>query len=487
MRKLLLATVAVLGASTGLASIAEAQAPSPAPGTVSVRLNGRFRAFGYFATDRDVDNNASGTATGTVGANGQGTASGTNKQANYGFSEYARLYPGFDGVAANGLKYGAALEIRQDQSAPAGGGAFGSISQQNRARAALYFRREWGYIGTDQLGTIRLGTTDGPATLYLTGNYENFNDGGLNGDAQAVLSQNALALWPFADVGNLYATNKAVYLSPQFLGLDFGVSYEPSTANFSLGNNCGSGSPVGTNFVNAAGNFTAAGGANGQSVSGPGCDRLSSSPSNAESARRMNTFEAVLRYRATFGGFGIAATGGYVGGGHVLDNQSGVAFNNNALNGTVRYQYEGLNVGDFGVALTFGGLSVGGNYQVGRFNGQWLTVPKGVAGGEAWVVGASYTFGPVVVGAHYLDYKSAGDLQNAVNGRQRREHGVGAGATYSLAPGLSLFASYIWSQRQQNGYNFVTGQGVSAATPNGNAFSNKVQSQLFALGTSFTW
>ena len=257
MRKLLLATVAVLGASMGVATVADAQT-FPTPGTVTVRLNGRFRFYGAILSDRQADNNASGTATGLQNAAGQGTANGTAKQSNYTFGNYARLYPGFDGVAANGLKYGASLEIRQDQVSGAGGGSFGGISQQNRARAGLYFRREWGYIGTDQLGTIRLGSTDQPSSLYMTGNFENFNDGGLNGDVPALLSPNLTVTWPFADVGNYYTTTKAVYLSPQLYGLDFGVSYEPNTGNVSVNNNCGTGSPVGTNFVNANGAFTAA-------------------------------------------------------------------------------------------------------------------------------------------------------------------------------------------------------------------------------------
>jgi len=487
MRKLLLATVAALGASMGIAAVADAQTASPAPGTVTVRLNGRFRFFGAVMDQKNADNNASGTATGNVGLNGQGTAPGTNKQTSYAFGNYARLYPGFDGVAANGLKYGASLEIRQDNISGAGGGTFGGISQQNRARSALYFRREWGYIGTDQLGTIRLGSTDQPSSLYMTGNFENFNDGGLNGDAPALLSQNLTVTWPFADVGNYYTTTKAIYLSPQLYGFDFGVSFEPSTGNVSNNSNCGSGSGAGANFVNPAGSFVQAAGANGQGVAGPGCDQLSSSPSNAESGRRRNTVDALLRYRGTFGAFGIAATGGYIGGGHVLDN-SGAAFTNNALApGGIRPNYNGLSVGDFGVAVTYGGLSVGGKYMYGRFNGQWSLEPKGVADGEAILGGFSYTAGPVVVGAHYLNYKSAGDIGNAAQGRQRREQGVAAGGTYSLAPGLSLFASYLFNERKQNGYNFVTGQGVSAATPQGNAFSNKVTSQLFAVGTSFTW
>ena len=469
MRKLLLATVAALGASMGVATVADAQTAAPAPGTVTIRLNGRFRFYGAVVSDQQADNSIVNPTN-----NGVSTlATGSNKQSNYTFGNFARLYPGFDGVAANGLKYGASLEIRQDQVSGAGGGAAGGISAQDRARGGLYFRREWGYIGTDQLGTIRFGSTDQPSSLYMTGNFENFNDGGLNGDVPSMLSQNLSVTWPFADVGNYYTTTKAIYLSPQFYGLDFGVSYEPNTGNMSIQNNCGTG----------AGSTN-----NTQGISGPGCDRLEASPSNAESGRRRNTIDALLRYRGTFGGFGVAATAGYIGGGHVLDNQTGVAFNSNRTNGApVRDNFDGLDIGDFGVALTYGGFSVGGKYMYGRFNGQWSLAPKGVASGEGILGGFSYTIGPVVLGAHYLDYKSAGDIGNAVLGRQRREQGVAAGATYSLAPGLSLFASYVYNQRKQNGFNFLTGAGVSAAAPGGATANNKVTSQIFALGTAFSW
>lgn len=487
MRKLLLATVAALGASMGVATVADAQS-YPTPGTVTVRLNGRFRFYGGIVVDRDANNNAAGSATGTVNAAGQGTLTGTNKQASYKFGNYGRLYPGFDGVASNGLKYGASMEIRQDQGSGAGGGVYGSIGNQNRARSGLYFRREWGYIGTDQLGTIRLGSTDQPSSLYMTGNFENFNDGGFNGDVGALAAQNTQLTWPFADNGSYYTTTKAIYLSPQLYGFDFGVSFEPDTGNVLLVNACNGSSSLGTNFVNSNGAFTTATGANGQGVSGPGCDRLSSSPVNGESARRRNTVDALLRYRGTFGAFGIAATGGYIGGGHVLDN-SGLAFNNNPLAaGGTRPDYDGLSIGDFGLAVTYGGLSVGGKYQFGRYNGAvGALVPKGLPDGEALLIGASYTAGPLIVGAHYLYNKSAGDVANAYFGRIRKEQGIAAGATYSLAPGLALFASYLYGERKQNGYNFITGQGVTTGSPGGNAFSNKVTSQVFAVGTGFSW
>ncbi len=488
MRKLLLATVAALGASMAVATVADAQT-FPTPGTVTIRLNGRFRFYGGVVSDRNANNNVAGSPTGTVNALGQGTLTGQNKQTSYGFINYGRLYPGFDGVSANGLKYGASMEIRQDQYSGAGGGVFGGGSSQNRARSGLYFRREWGYIGTDQLGTIRLGSTDQPSSLYMTGNFENFNDGGLDGDVGGLAAQALILPWPFADgQGGYYTTTKAIYLSPQLYGFDFGVSYEPGTGNVSGVDACNGASPIGNNFVNANGAFTTATGGNGQAISGPGCDRLSSSPVNGESARRKNTVDALLRYRGTFGGFGIAATGGYIGGGHVLDN-SGLAYNNNPLAAAgARPNYDGPSVGDFGIALTYGGFSVGGKYMYGRFNGGVGTlVPKGLPDGEAILGGFSYTTGPIVVGAHYLNLKTAGDTNNAFFGRQRREQGLAAGGTYSLAPGISLFASYLYSERKQNGYNFITGQGVTTAAPGGNAFNNKVTAQVFAVGTGFSW
>jgi predicted porin len=487
MRKLLLATAAGLGTWGAVVSDASAQnavqapmqtnasyttyqggaalpaAAAPSPGTVVVRLNGRVRFYAYEANDGDA---SQGTATTLA-----------NKQDKYGFAEYGRLYPGFDGVAANGLKYGASLEIRQDTNAPAGGGANGSISGQDPKRAGLYFRRVWGYLGTNEAGTIRLGSTDQPTSLYLTGNFENFNDGGWNGDLPGFFAGNVAPAWPFSDVGSYYTTSKAVYLSPQIFGFDLGASYEPSTANLSGSNNCNA---PGTGF---GGTYNSPAGQTGY------CDRASSTGSIAESARRRNTFDLLLRYRATYGAFGVAATAAYITGSHVGYN-GGQAYTNNPLaaGGAVSH-FQGLNIGDFGAAVTVAGLSVGGHYTTGRFNGNVAnTLPTGVPDSNAWLAGASYTFGPLIVGASYFVSESAGDIGNAFYGRQRKEQGIAAGGTYSLAPGISLFLSTLWGERKQNGYNFVTGASVNAATGSaGNLANNKVTVSGVSLGTAFSW
>ncbi len=512
MRKLLLAGVAGLGVWGAATSDAFAQtstssqqgavftpytggaglptASAPVPGSVTVRLNGRVRFYAYYAGQSDFNNNAAGTATQTENVAGQGTATGEYKLGNYGFAEFGRLYPGFDGIAANGLKYGANLEIRQDQNSGAGGGTYGGISQQDRARGDLYFRRVWGYLGTDQIGTFRFGSTDQPTSLYLTGNFENFNDGGLNGDVPTLILSAGEITWPFSDVGNYYTTNKVVYLSPSFFGFDGGVSFEPSTANVNINSGCNDGGYVSTNFTNPAGTGTVASGASSNGASA-GCDTLAASPNNAESGRRKNTFDVLLRYRGSFGPVGVAATAAYIGGSHVLDNQTGVPFNANPLNGTVRYNYGGLDIGDFGATATYAGFSFGGHYMHGRFNNQWALDPRGLAAGDAGLIGASYTYGPLIVGAHWLSYTHAGDMANAAFGRIQREQGLGYGGTYSLAPGVSIFLSGLYMERAQNGYNFVTGQTVGSvgSLPGsaGNPNNNKITTNLIALGTAFSW
>ncbi len=74
----------------------------PAPGTIVIRLNGRVEVdvtANYTSVDKGV------TATGAP----------TGYKLNpVGVSSYMRLYPGFDGMAANGLRYGAAIELREN-------------------------------------------------------------------------------------------------------------------------------------------------------------------------------------------------------------------------------------------------------------------------------------------------------------------------------------------------------------------------------------
>jgi hypothetical protein len=477
MRKLLLASAAVLGGSLALGGNAHAQlanvgttaiptpnpytatpAAKPGPGSISVRLQGRIVAYVEAGTDSGRNATA---VTGSAGVQPN------TKLANYGMNEFSRFYPGFDGIAGNGLKYGASLEVRQDQSAPAGGGLGASISGSATSRAGLYFRRETAYVGADNFGFVRYGSTDQPTSLFATGQFENFDDGAWNADLPNFFTANTRLTWPFFDQGSWYTTNKVVYLSPSFAGFDFGVSFEPSTANLNNGDgNCN------YNFTSAS-----ATGIVGPLAAGNGssCDATSSvggSTAAGDLKRRRNTVDAVLRYRGAFGPVGVALTAGYIASGRVTDN----GFVHQAV------QYKDNNIYDFGGQLTFGGLAVGGHLTGGAYNGGTNLAPVGTKDALGWLAGASYTFGPFVVGASYMDYRSAGS-KTALTPTMgyRNEYGIAAGGTYNFAPGMAVYLSYLYGHRHQSGLDMLSG----AATPTG--LHNNVQAQGVALGTSFRW
>jgi len=505
MRKFLLASAAILGvtgaanaqvtlnaaptpAAGGAAPFANT-APAPAPGQIVVRLNGAFLWYAGFTGDGDGNISyytSSATAPTSVTkfattANNIQVAAKTNQGVS--FISYIRLYPGFDGVAANGLKYGVAAEIRQDVAA-VGAGTSNGISGNNPARSALYWRRAYGYIGGDNWGTIRVGSGDGPSNLLSSGKMY-VNGGGWNGDDPSLRVGGVGPSWPFFDVGSLYITNKVVYLSPQFYGFDAGVSWEPNQNALSQINGCGS-----------------------LGLAAVGCDRLStittSSGNSNQQSRRENTMEAFMRYRGTFGGVGISAFGGYIGSGHVGTNNTPSGW------GPTNVQYNGLSLGLGGGQITYAGFSVGGLIQSGNYNRGWALKPDGAPNATAWLAGWTYTTGPVIFGASYWQMKSAGAYIPRSNtssggndaGNTQTERGFQTGATYSVAPGMAIYLSYLWGDRQQDGVNLLTGEIRGTSTDScstnnnpagacggrrGSSFNNRTTAQIVSIGTVFKW
>ena len=483
---------------------------APAPGDVVVRLNGRLRFYaGYFddsTLNRDATSSTSTLVPETVTINGVPTSVETvktttsvsrNKQDNYGLIEYLRLYPALDGVTAGGLKYGATAEIRQDNTSAPGGGLAGSVSGANPSRGELYVRREWGYIGTAELGTLRFGAQDTASSLMQTGVLENFNDGGWNGDVRYGLATQAQLRWPFPDDGSVYTTNKVVYLSPSLYGFDLGASFEPSTA----GDNIDDGNCAVASASNTIGTSPIIVTAPLANVAG--CDRLDSTTSAIESARRRNTADVTLRYRYAFdNGVAIAATATYTGGSHVsytgpADTASGKKF-------VQAVTYQGLSIGDFGAAITYAGFLVGANYEFGRFNNAlasgssqtFTPAPVGAKQANAWTAGAQYTFGPAIIGASWVSTDSEGAYSysagatpalSALTGvlGQRHEDGLNAGGTLKIAPGLGVFLTYLYDDRRQAGYDFVDSAIVAGTSDP--TLHNAIRAQALTLGTSINW
>lgn len=423
MRKLLLATTAALGATVGIAGGANAgtltpNAPNPAPGSITVTFNAVVEAFVFSESD-------------TAKVRAESAPGGGTKSTSYGIGTYSRLFPSFDGVLANGLKYGASAELRHRSgvvSQPNGAGP-GVSTALSGTQAVFYNQREFLYIGADRFGKVIVGSAVQPTELFQTGNPANFNTGGWDGDLPGVFGS---GLGYYIDDDNDTA-NKIIYVSPQFAGFDFGASYEPN-------------------------NF-------GRDFGGPGGARVSSGNSSPQFGSRRSTADGAVRYQGSFGPFGVKAN---VGG---------------SYGGTVRSSVIGTpNRRDFefvggGLAVTYAGFEVDGHIDSGVYGRDFNPVNRGAKGTTAYVVGGSYTFGPVIVGASYYGYNT-GENKDGVNAiGTNHAYGIAAGGTYTLAPGASVFLEYLYGHQKNNGYDLL-----NSAPGRQN---NKVQSQGIGLGTAF--
>jgi hypothetical protein len=199
---------------------------TPVPGTLVIRLNGRVEAD-VAANFTSVD----------VGRNANGAPNGY-KLNPVGVATDIRLYFGADGMAANGLRYGGAIELWQNfyGGTAESAATTASVSGSGYASAqTVYVRKAFTYLASDQAGVLRVGGADGIIGLMdpciFSSQCWDAGMGTLNGGASTAISpQGAFGIpWVFASqAGAEYATQKIVYLSPQFSGFDLGVNYVPS-------------------------------------------------------------------------------------------------------------------------------------------------------------------------------------------------------------------------------------------------------------------
>ncbi|MBN8928010.1 MAG: hypothetical protein BGO51_14995 [Rhodospirillales bacterium 69-11] len=391
MRKMLLASAAMLGAATTLApayaqtnipvtysqgqvattpsasppagannnnntraDVAPGAVANPTPGTVVIHINGRVTTELNGAWS-SLDNYT--VPAGTTGA-------GTYKLQPSNISTFARLYTGLDGMAANGLRYGGAIEIRENFTGQSSNNASTGASGYSSTET-LFVRRAFAYVAAANVGLLRVGQGDGLMSLYDNGvtTFQFLPSGNLNGgDLQSVLPGNVQVPYAFfATAGNEYANNKIVYMSPQFYGFDVGVQWAPNTSN---------------GFGSCA-------------VASSTCPSLSSSPVALDGARVINQTAAGVRYQGKFAGLGVLAYGVYEFSGHT--NYTGPVTSSTIT-------YNPLSFYNAGVALTYAGFTVGGNYIGGQVNGQGAPKPAGGSAMNAWTAGVTYKTGPLTMG-----------------------------------------------------------------------------------------
>ena len=428
MRKLLLGSTAVAAAALFAPVGAMAQGVNFADGSMGapavsmrgleVRVGGYFRAI-YNYTDQDGANNA------------------TNRLGKSDFSQEIELHILASGKAANGLRYGVALEIendsyRQPQALIPAPGNTGNNVVTNGAKNTLNYDEAWAYLA-GPWGQIRYGDEDGAIQQLASGHITGFGIGGLDsGDAfqQVVGGNYRIALNNPNDLGD---NTKLIYLSPQFFGFDAGASFSFNTQEGPL-SGCDS-------LANAA-----------------LCDRVSALPGG--STRRRNEVQAALRWRGSFGPVGMAATVGYIGA--------------DSVKNTTGLSADRIDMYWAGAAVTGYGFTVGGWYTGGTANANYTTLVTSRAGARtddrnvgAYLVGATYTIDAITVGGHFTQVLSAGSQTFGTGGR--RETSFAVGGNYRVAPGLDFFTEYLQSQRKERNFNIATGtvgatDGINVAT-----------------------
>ncbi|MDR3530134.1 MAG: porin [Rhodopila sp.] len=423
----------------------------PAPGTIVIHLNGRVQAqLSASFTSSDKGLNANGTPNGY-------------KLNPVGLGSYVRLYPGFDAVAANGLRYGASVELRQNfyggTNYSASGTGSTSSPSGNTSSETIYVRRAFAYLASDKLGIVRLGQADGVLGLFdnciFTSECWDAGLTGLNGGASQAIAPSGPMSVPWAWIsqsGADYGNSKIVYMSPQFYGFDFGVQYAPNEGN-SFSNASGS-SPIQGTTCNQA---------------GANCINVSS---GNDATRWLNQVGVGLRFQRSFGPVDFKTYGFYETAGK--EDLTTTSYVNPSPSANASYlRYDNLSFYKAGVAVTAANLTAAVDYIGGAVNGSLAMRPTGGASTNAVLAGLTYANGPIMLGADVGIINSQGAAQ-LTGLSQRHETEFSFGGSYKLAPGVQLVGEYMYTQRHQGGYDFnqgavgvtrdAKGQGVTFAT-----------------------
>jgi hypothetical protein len=454
MRKLLLATAAVLGAAPGLA-LAQGSAPinptqgqlistpssnsstantinnypggapvaKPTPGTIVIKLNGRV----------EVDMDAIWTSFNTSEVPGAKINPVT-------FGSYMRLYPAVDGMAANGLRYGASIELRENFP---GSAAQATPSQTTAPSGSTYtsgetvfVRRAFTYLGADNVGIVRFGQADGVIGLFdpciFSSQCWDAGIGNFNGGQMQSVGPGGVVGIPFAwlaQAGAEYGNTKVVYVSPSFAGFEFAAQYAPNMGN----------------------GFT---GTCGAAQASPTCVTTTT---GSDPSRWYNQVAVGAKYQGAFGPVRVGAMGVY----ETASKETfyGAPVNWGGVGHTTGNRYDNLSFAEAAAYATFtsgiGDITASFDWIGGALNGQLSMRPTGGASEEAEVAGVMYKNGPLTLGAEMGLVNSQGS-NNLVGISQRREYEVAFGGNYNVAPGLFLVGEYMYMHRHQGSFDFAT-------------------------------
>lgn len=339
-------------------------------GTV-VRLGGYFDfSMGNVSDDADK-----ATARNTAGSI---TNSNARQRNDFRTESEINLY--VDGVAANGMRYGAMFELQMDgMSSTAGNGT------------GVDYDELYGFV-KGSWGELRFGNEDSaaslmqirrPSTLWM-------------GDSDAWDEFLASSGYIIGGVGDGNDATKIIYLTPQFMGFDAGISYVPNRFE-------GEQSNIPTSTTNYQRDRTGL----------------------------ENEISAALRYRGTFGDVGVGAS---------FVAQFADAAAQSATGITLAAKGQNITTYAAGLLLRAYGFQIGGDYTWGNYRTApaSATVLQGIDGSSQWAAGITYTIGALSLGGVYAQ----GTQDNGGTVADRTQTYMGVGVAYVLAPGMTLFANY---------------------------------------------
>jgi predicted porin len=376
MRKLLLAGVALAGAAAYLPTAAQAQSPTFNTTSRPGKLDG--------AAPGSVQVNLGGTLfSGILFTSGTGD-SGAAQTQNPNLLNYFRLYPNFNYASPSGVNYGVSAEVR----------SVGAPQDKGRSGNTLYWHSATGYISSDKFGKFEVGTPNDAIDQLGVGTGDDFGTGGFYSEYGWPNATNFIASDSY-DGDNPH--QKLAYISPDFSGFTFAVSYQPTA--------------VGLN--------------NSSSLLTYGSDGKAS----------KDRVEGALQFSHAFGPTSVKADVGY-------------AYASPDANGSTIYK--DVSYVQAGAVVTFAGVELEGQVNTGAFStagndaGNWGgPLAKGEKDTTAYIVGVGYTMGPYSIGAQYYHLTADASDNGGVIGKTFTGSGEALGAGYVVGPGVSTYFDAI--------------------------------------------
>jgi predicted porin len=301
-----------------------------------------------------------------------------------------------DGVAANGMRYGAVFELQMDGVGNSGGSGTGAGSTVDYDELYGFVKGSW--------GELRFGQEDAAADLMQVRRPGTLWMGSDSGWDEFVVHSGLVGSGAYLMTSPTDGSDKTkiIYLSPQFFGFDAGFSYAPNAFEGER-----------TDVPTGTASF------------------------QRDRTGLENEITAALRYRGTFGDIGVQTS--LVGVWADAPSQS-------ATGVPVAIKQQNVTAYSAGLLLRGFGFQVGGEYTWGNYNAHnagGTALNKGLDGSEHWVLGGVYTIGALSLGVQYGQAKQDnGTDTNSVALSDRTQTYLGLGVAYVLAPGMTLFANY---------------------------------------------